>query len=303
MPSDMSSGAVVAAPPNSWRPLLALAVLTAIWGLSVPVMKLGLRDIPPLGLVSLRYVCAAPAFALFLLRERLPPPRALLAIGGLAALGLGAGQVLQIAGVQRSSAAVATIIVATIPIFTVLFAALRLGQPVRVHHLAGLTVAVAGIGLATAGASGAPTEVAAIGDLWLLLSSICIAAYYVFGAELSLRHGVMTVSAWSTIFGALLLSPLALWDAAAGQTHWTPTAIAVLAYLSLLVTVLGIWIWLHALRALPVRVAASSQYVQPLVGIAASAAIFGTRLGLGFIFGVVLVLAGIMLTNVARAND
>jgi O-acetylserine/cysteine efflux transporter len=299
----VSTNAIASAAPSPWRPLLALAVLTAIWGVSVPVMKLGLRDIPPLGLVSLRYVCAAPVFALFLLRERLPPPRVLLAIGGLAALGLGAGQVLQIVGVQQTSAAVATIIVATIPIFTVLFAAVRLGQPVRAHHLAGLTVALAGIGLATAGASGAPSEAAAIGDVWLLLSSVCIAAYYVLGAELSLRHGVMTVSAWSTIFGALLLSPLALWEASAGHTHWTPTAMAVVAYLSLLVTVLGIWIWLHALRTLPVRVAASSQYVQPLVGIAASAAIFGTRLGLGFILGVVLVLVGIMLTNAARAND
>jgi O-acetylserine/cysteine efflux transporter len=296
-----AEAAIAGAQPSPWRPLLALALLTTIWGFSVPIMKLGLRDMPPLGLVSLRYLGAAPFFLCFLLGRRLPPPRALGAMAGLAALGLGAGQVLQIAGVQRSSAAVATIITATIPIFTVLFAALRLHQPVRAQHLFGLALALAGIALATTSA-GSSSGATLGGNALLLLSSICIALYYVFGAELSLTHGVMAVSAWSTVFGALLLSPLALGEIVNGDIHWTPAAIGVLAYLSLLVTVLGIWIWLHALRALPVRVAASSQYAQPLIGICASAAIFGTTLGAGFIVGTILVLGGITLTNLSRSK-
>jgi O-acetylserine/cysteine efflux transporter len=296
-----AQAAIAGAQPSPWRPLLSLAVLTAIWGFSVPIMKLGLRDVPPLGLVSLRYLGAAPFFLCFLLGRRLPPPRALGALAGLAALGLGAGQVLQIAGVQRSSAVVATIITATIPIFTVLFAALRLHQPVRARHLLGLALALAGIALATMSASAGASSAATLGgDALLLLSCICIAAYYVVGAELSLTHGVMAVSAWSTVFGALLLLPLALGEIVNGEIHWTPAAIGVLAYLSLLVTVLGIWIWLHALRTLPVRVAASSQYAQPLIGICASAAIFGTALGPGFIVGTMLVLGGIALTNLSR---
>ena len=44
----------------------------------------------------------------------------------------------------------ATIIMATNPIFTVLIAVLRLRQPVRPHHLAGLGLALCGIGLASA---------------------------------------------------------------------------------------------------------------------------------------------------------
>ncbi|MGH7155709.1 MAG: DMT family transporter, partial [Acetobacteraceae bacterium] len=198
--------------------------------------------------------------------------------------------------------AVATIIAATIPIFTVLLAVLRLRQPVRLHHLVGLGVALAGIALATAGtdrgAGGFSTD-AAIGDACLLISALCIAAYYVLSTEMAVRHGVVTVSAWTTIFGALLLAPLAVWSIGAGAVRWTPLGIGVVAYLSLLVTVLGTWIWLHALRALPARIAASSQYVQPLIGVAASAAIFQTSLDAGFAVGSVLVLAGIALCSVA----
>lgn len=285
-----------------WRPVLVLAFLTLIWGLSIPIMKLGLDDLSPLALVSLRYLGAAPFFALFLIRRRAPPRRTLIALAGLGALGIGAGQVLQILGVQRTSAAVATIIGATIPIFTVLLAVLRLRQAVRLHHVLGLGVALTGIALATTGTDrgvGDFSAGAAVGDACLLMSALCIAAYYVLSTEMAVRHGVVTVSAWTTIFGALLLAPLAVWRIGAGDVRWTPLGIGVVAYLGLLVTVLGTWIWLHALRALPARVAASSQYVQPLIGVAASAAIFQTSLDAGFAAGSVLVLTGIALCSIA----
>ncbi len=300
------TGPVIRTGEGQWRPLLALALLTLIWGFSVPVMKLGLAELSPLALVSLRYLGAAPFFALFLIGRRLPSPRALGAMALLAALGLGAGQVLQILGVQRTSAAVATIILATIPIFTVVLAVVRLRQKVRAHHAAGLGLALLGIGLTTASTAtgaGAFTTAALIGDVCLVLSSICIAAYYVLGAELVIGQGVMVVSAWSTIFGAVFLSPLALWEVGRGQVHWSFASVGTLAYLSLLVTVLGIWIWLHALHALPARIAASSQYMQPLIGILASAAIFGTPLGGGFAFGSALVLGGVALCSVSSMHQ
>lgn len=304
----MGEGAVLAkiAGEGQWRPMLALALLMLIWGFSIPVMKLGLAELPPLALVSLRYAGAAPFFALFLIGRRLPPPRALGAMALLAALGLGAGQILQILGVQRTSAAVATVILATIPIFTVVLAVMRLRQTLHPHHAAGLIVALIGIGLTTASTStGTRTfsTAALTGDACLLLSSVCIAAYYVLGAELAIGHGVLVVSAWSTIFGALFLLPLGLWEIANGRVHWSFTGIGTLAYLSLPVTVLGIWIWLHALHALPTRIAASSQYVQPLIGLLASAAIFGTPLGGGFAVGSALVLGGIALCSLSGKHQ
>ena len=116
---------------------------------------------------------------------------------------------------------------------------------------------------------------------------------------LAIGQGVMVVFAWSTIFGALFLSPLALWEVGQGHVHWSFAGIGTVAYLSLLVTVLGIWIWLHALHALPARIAASSQYVQPRIGVLASAAIFGTPLGGGFALGGALVLGGIALCSLS----
>ena len=65
-------------------------------------------------------------------------------------------------------------------------------------------------------------------------------------------------------------------------------------------TVAGLVLWLHLLRTVPARVAAGVQYLQPVVGIAAAAAVFGDRLGPLFALGVVLILTGLALAAATR---
>jgi drug/metabolite transporter (DMT)-like permease len=66
------------------------------------------------------------------------------------------------------------------------------------------------------------------------------------------------------------------------------------------VTVAGLFLWLNTLRVVPARIAASVQFLQPIVGVAASAAIFGDKMGTLVIVGVILVFAGVALTTRTR---
>jgi drug/metabolite transporter (DMT)-like permease len=68
------------------------------------------------------------------------------------------------------------------------------------------------------------------------------------------------------------------------------------------VTVAGLFLWLHLLRIVPARTAASVQYLQPVVGIAASSAMFGDQLGFLFAAGVIVVLIGLALTMASRSR-
>ncbi len=281
------------------RAILALLGLVIVWGLSMPVTKLGLRDFPPLTLVALRYLAAVPCLLPILLRRALPARRDLLVLAALGGLGVGLGQVSQAFGVQLTSAAVATVISATIPIFTVLLAAARLGQAVRPWQALGLAVALGGIGLAAAGggSGGVPLgPVALAGDALVLVSSLAIAGYYVASTAIAARLGVPVVAAWTSVFGAaVLLVPMG-WELTWRPLHPSPAGVGAVLYLGVLTTALGVLVWFHALRALPVRVASASQYLQPLIGVAASAAWFGDPLGRGFLGGTALVLGGIALT-------
>jgi drug/metabolite transporter (DMT)-like permease len=83
-------------------------------------------------------------------KERLPW-RALPPVAALGVLGISVGQVAQAFGVEGTSASVGTIISATIPVFVVVFAALRLKQPVTGRQQLGLLAAFAGIALVAMG--------------------------------------------------------------------------------------------------------------------------------------------------------
>lgn len=280
--------------------LIALAVLIVVWGLSIPVTKLGLADFPPMTLTALRYLAAAPFFVWLALRAPRPPLRALAAMAAIGIVGIGIGQVSQAVGVNLTAASVATVIGATIPILVVLLAALRLGQRIRGVHVLGLLVAIGGVGvIATGGRLSALAEAggALLGDGLMVVSAVSVALYYVLSTELAARHGVLTVAAWGSLFGTAALLPFAAWELATTPLQ-PPTAsgIASVLYLGIFVTVAGVVVWLNLMRSLPARIAAGSQYMQPLVGIVASAWLFGDAIGATFLAGAGLVLAGIALT-------
>jgi len=279
----------------------ALLALVAIWGASIPLTKLALRDLPPLTLTALRYVIAAPAFMVLLHGRPFPPRRALAALGALGVLGIPMGQVAQALGVARTSASVATVISATIPIFVVVFAVLRLRQPIRTCQAVGLVLALAGVGLVATGGPGglaaALRTQAAAGNALMLVSALSIALYYVLSAELVGRYSAGPTAAWTSLFGAGAMVPLAAWELRYATARLTVPGVGVVLYLALLVTVAGMWMWLHALHELPARVPAALQYLQPVVGVGLSAALFGDPLGASFWFGTSAVLLGIAATT------
>ena len=287
--------------------IASLLVLAVVWGGSIPLTKLGLRHFPPLTLTALRYLVAAPVFLAVLVRRPLPPARALAAAGALGALGIGVGQVSQTLGVLRTTASAATVISATIPLLVVVFAAVRLRQRAEIRQAAGLAVAFGGIGCVVIGNPDRITPAFAaaslIGDALVLLSAVAVALYYVLSTELAARYSVTTVAALTSLAGAGAVTPIAAWEVRHAAVSVTPEGVAVVLYLGILVTAVGIWVWLHALRRLPASTAAALQYLQPLVGVAASAALFGDRLGLWFWAGTTLVLIGVALTTASKHED
>jgi drug/metabolite transporter (DMT)-like permease len=137
----------------------------------------------------------------------------------------------------------------------------------------------------------------------MLLSALAVAFYYVWSFQLTNIYGTATVAAWSTFFGFVVLLPWAGWEMWRVPFDVTPEAVGAGLFLGILVTVAGLFLWLHLLRIVPARTAASVQYLQPIVGIAASAAMFSDRLGFLFVVGSALVLAGIALSMASRRGS
>ncbi len=280
-----------------------MLLLAVMWGLSIPVTKLGLVTMPPLTLTALRFAVAVPLLFLFVVGRQRLPWRAFPHVAALGILGIGVGQVAQTLGVVGTSASVGTVISATIPVFVVIFAALRLKQAVSGRQASGLLAAFVGIALVASGnggEAGTASETTAAGVGLMLLSALAVAFYYVWSVELTNTYGTATVAAWSTFFGLAVLLPWAGWEMWRVPFHITAEAVGAAVYLGVVVTAAGLFVWLHLLRIVPARTAASVQYLQPIVGIVASSVMFGDRLGFLFVAGVILVLAGLALSMASR---
>ncbi|WP_346907731.1 DMT family transporter [uncultured Roseibium sp.] len=280
-----------------------MLLLAVFWGLSIPITKLGLESMPPISFTALRFTFAVPFLFLFAIGRHRIPLAALPHVVALGVVGIGIGNLSQSFGVAGASASVSTIVSATIPVFIVILAALRLGQSVSRVQQFGLATAFAGVALVALGQGNGTGELAQTtlaGVALVLMSAVAIAFYYVWSVELSARHGTVTVVIWSTLAGFFALLPFTAWEVATTSFRVTHVAFASALYLGLFVSAVCLFLWLWLLRTVPARVAASVQFLQPVFGIGASAAMFGDRMGSLFAAGVVLVLLGVGLSISTR---
>jgi drug/metabolite transporter (DMT)-like permease len=228
----------------------------------------------------------------------------------LGVLGVAVGQIAQTLGVRLILASVATVVSALIPLFVVALAAVRLHQPMTAAQAAGFAAALGGVALVAGGdpralaasftrldaraAPGAgPSHAGLEGVALVLISAAAVALYYVCSIALIEEYSVPTVAALSSLAGAAVLAPIAAWELGHAPVRLTAVSAGVVLYLALAVTVAGLWVWFGALSRLPAAIPAALQYLQPIVGVLASAALFGDRLDAWFWSGTGLVLAGI----------
>jgi drug/metabolite transporter (DMT)-like permease len=275
-----------------------MLLLAIVWGLSIPITKVGLETIPPLTFTAMRFLVAVPLLLILAARGLWVPWQAVPSIIALGVMGITLGNVAQSFGVQGTSASVGTIISATIPIFIVIFAAMRFKQPVAGRQWIGLLAAFAGIALVAVGSGAGVSDISkttVAGVAWMLVSAVAIAFYYIWSAELTNIYGTLPVAAWNALAGFVAILPLAGWEVAHTPMQITMHAVWATVYLGVMVTVAGLLLWLYLLRAVPARVAASVQYLQPVIGIAAASFLFGDQLGLMFAAGVVLIFGGLAL--------
>ncbi len=283
-----------------------MLLLAVMWGLSIPITKVGLETIPPLTLTALRFLVAVPLLFLMASRNLRLPRESVPSIIGLGVMGIILGNVAQSFGVKGTSASVATILSATIPIFIVIFAAIRLKQRVTGRQWFGLLAAFAGIALVSLEGDPAMSVVGQNtlgGVAWMLVSAVAIAYYYIWSAELVEKYGTLPVVAWNCLVGLIVILPISGWELSYTPVAITMKSVWATIYLGVMVSVAGLLLWLHLLKVLPARVAASVQYLQPIIGIGASALIFGDKLGTMFAAGVVLILGGLALAAASKKPD
>ena len=207
-------------------------------------------------------------------------------------------------GLAWSTATNAALLVATEPIALVALAPVVLGE--RLTGREGWGTALALLGATVIVVNGVPGLTVAIaphwrGDLLLLLSGVCFAAYSLLGRPLLARHPSIRVTAWSFLWGLVTTAPLAAveWQVAT-RSPWTATSVAAVLYLGVVMTGLGYLVWNWALERVSAARAAIYLNVQPLVGTLLGVVWLGEPLSAFTVAGGCLVVLGLWLALTGR---
>lgn len=280
------------------RAYLALAGATLGFGSLAVAAKVALTALEPLALAAARATLGgALLFALHRLArpERVPRadwPR----LAGLALLGVVVNQLLFLVGVSLTGAIAATVLVATIPVFTLLVAAGLGVERLTRRKTAGAATAVAGIVVLLGAEALSGLTASLLGDVLVVLNALSYSFYLVLARPTLARYSSTTVAAWTFLFGALAIDLLAA--PAVLRTDWLalPTdAVLALAWIVLAGTLAAYALSNWALKRADASTVAAFVPLQPLVAALLGVALLGEAVTPRLLAGGALVLAGVVL--------
>jgi O-acetylserine/cysteine efflux transporter len=281
-------------PPRS---VAAAVGITLIWGVNFVVIHVGLTTTPSLLLAALRFALVAGTCAWFVPRPALAWPR-LVALG----LTLYAGQFgfLFTAMDAGLSPGLAAVVLQSQAVFTVVAAAIVLGErPGRAQAL-GMVLATGGLALLGLDRGGSTP----IGFVLGLLAGLSWAAGNLVARTSGVSQGLGLV-VWGSVVAAPVLGVLALVQV--GPAH-LGTALAgidaagllALAYLTLLATIVGFGTWSNLMSRYPASVVAPFTMLVPPIGLATAWVALGARPSAVAVAGSVLVIGGLLLPSAWR---
>jgi O-acetylserine/cysteine efflux transporter len=279
---------------------IALAMLTAVlWGVAFVATRIGLDSFSPPQLVALRFLIASIP-ALFL-----APPRVDWPIVVAAGLTLYAGQFLfQFFGIANGMPpGLASLVVQTQALFTVLFAAIALRERPTRRQVAGLAVAFTGLAV-IAGTAG--HDLSLLGFAFTLVSPISFGIGNILlkksggTTDLSLMAWMSLVPPLPAVTLSLLLDGPEDFARAIAAAPWSGWAAAL--YLGVVATVLAYTIWGNLLRRYPVAAVTPFALLVPFVGALSSALAFGERFGPIRLLGMACVLLGLAVIVLPRSR-
>ncbi len=184
--------------------------MSFIWGINFTVVKIALKDFAPLNFSSVRF-CLASVFLLALLwiRERKLAVRRkdILRLFVLGFIGNTAYQILFIYGISNTTAGNSALILATTPMFVTILSSIMRIERIQRRVWYGVVLSFVGILFISVGTGETPTIPSAnwIGDLLVLIGTVCWSAYTVFSKPLLRYYSSLKLTTITIAMGTPLL--------------------------------------------------------------------------------------------------
>lgn len=298
--------------------VVILVGINILWGSTYAVTKVALLEIPPPLLGAMRWITATVVLwgiHLWLVRQRATGAQAAapavsnadrLRLFGLGTLGIGVAYVIGYVGISLTTATDASLMIIGEVIFTALFAAWLLHEPLSQGKVVGMGLGAVGVAILVLGHvtgenGGDQGGWRALGDLMLLVTLALQALYTVLGTNLARKYPPMSVLTYVCTGSLLIWAPVLLWYVLndALPSTLSVQAISGVLYLALIAAVFCNFVWFSIASRIGAGLSALSLFAQPLVGSFIGLVFLQEPLTLTLLIGAVLIFVALYLTSMA----
>ena len=269
--------------------LLIALLVPLTWGFGFVLAKAGLAHFPPLLLMGLRFLIAALILVWFVKLPRGHWPMLTLIAMTSATLQYG----LTFSGLARMDATPAILLIQSEVVFGAVIAALMLRERPTRRQVFGMTVSIGGIATIV----GAPSLEGQFVGICLVLSG-CL--FWAFGQVLVRRLGDALNGFQLTAWIGMIAAPQMLFASALIEGNPLPVLASAsasdwlaVAYLGVIMTVIGYSAWYFILARYPVPMAMPVLLLLPVSTILGAISFLGERPGTHVMLGGLIVIGGV----------
>ena len=282
-------------------PELAQLTVVMLWASTFVVAKAAFSEVSPLAFLFARFVImVALAFAVLLVLQRGAGRWVERSDWGLFVLAGLTGYTLYqlgfILGLSRTSPFSSSLLIAMVPLFTVLILAV-MGEPTPLQGWVGLGVALVGVALFLLEKRGASAGTL-LGDVLSIGAAVAFAIYGIITRPLVRKYPAETYTAWSVLAGTVPLLLVSLPDAM--RQDWQTVSLAgwsSIVYLAIFPFYIAYILWNYAIARRGVAKASSFGLLVPIVAGLLSAIFVGEPFGPLKLLGAGLVLTGLVIVR------
>ena len=249
--------------------VLALVLVQVLFAGLAIAGRYVLPEVPAGLLITVRVVGAGLALALVNLLRGGPwvrDPRDLRALAILGGLGIAANQSLFLFGLKNTTAINATILVTTVPVFTVLGSVLLRREPPSALKLLGIALAATGTIYLIGPDRITLAPDVALGNLLIVAGMICYAAYFLLAKPMMSRYDPVTVTTYVMLFAIVGVLPMGLLALRGFHAQSVPGPVwGWVAFIVIGPTILTYLLNIWALRRTSSNMVAAFIYLQPIL--------------------------------------
>ncbi len=279
--------------------LVQLVLLGTIWGSSYLAIKVAVASVPPSLLVAVRLLLGAAV--LLLVRwwtRQLWPARSLLPhLVVMAVVGNVAPFLLIAWSEQHIDSAVAAVLNATTPFFTVLFAVLVFrAEPLTPRKALGVVLGFLGVAVLSGTDLAMIRSVAAQAQLAVLASSACYGLGFAY-ARRFLRGAPLALATVQIALAAGLSVSIVVATGEVAVVRPSAAELAALVALGILSNGLAYVLYYRLIASAGAVVASMATYLMPPVGVTMGWLVLGEAVGWRLLAGVLLILGGMAVVQ------